>query len=127
LILPVALVLAVTLIVPTTALSASGTTGYGQTPPPPTTPTTPKTPTTPTPSAGTSPSKEKSTPAKETGAPTSTVGANTATATTNTAKASTLPFTGLDLRWTMGIGLLLIGTGLSVMMVQRRHRRDSSR
>ncbi len=44
------------------------------------------------------------------------------------AKASstkTLPFTGFDLRWTVGIGLLLVAMGFSIVTVQRRQRRDN--
>jgi hypothetical protein len=122
-VLPVGLLLAVALVVPTTAFAAQGATGYSQTPPPPSTGTTP------TPSAGTSPSKEKSTPTKTT-APTTTSGApaaGTSPTTTKSAKASTLPFTGFDLRWTIGIGLLLMGAGFSIVTVQRRHRRDTDR
>jgi cytoskeletal protein RodZ len=138
--LPVGLLLAVALVVPTTAFAAEGATGYSQTPPPPSTGTTPtsgysqtpppsSTGTTPTPSAGTSPSKEKSTPTKTT-APTTTSSApaaGTSPTTTKSAKASTLPFTGFDLRWTIGIGLLLMGAGFSIVTVQRRHRRDTDR
>ncbi len=107
LVLPVALLLTIALVVPTAALATStGTTGYNQTPP--------------APASGTSPSKEKSTPAKET-APAKATSTPT---TTTTAKASTLPFTGFDLRWTVGIGLLLMGAGFSIVTVQRRERRD---
>ena len=107
LVLPVALLLTVALVVPTTALAQStGTTGYNQTPP--------------APASGTSPSKEKSTPKKET-APAKATSTPT---TTTTAKSSTLPFTGFDLRWTVGIGLLLMGAGFSIVTVQRRQRRD---
>jgi hypothetical protein len=107
--LPVALLLTVALVVPTTAFAATTSTptsGYNQTPP--------------TPASGTSPSKEKSTPKKET-APAK---ATTTPTTTTTAKASTLPFTGFDLRWTVGLGLLLMGAGFSIVTVQRRQRRD---
>ena len=108
LVLPVALLLTVALVVPTTALAQStGTTGYNQTPP--------------TPASGTSPSKEKSTPAK------STAPAKETTTPTTTTKASTLPFTGFDLRWTVGLGLLLMGAGFSIVTVQRRQRRDGGR
>jgi hypothetical protein len=107
LVLPVALLLTFALVVPTTALATStGTTGYNQTLPAPT--------------SGTSPSKQKSTPKKET-APAKATSTPT---TTTTAKASTLPFTGFDLRWTVGLGLLLMGAGFSIVMVQRRERRD---
>jgi cytoskeletal protein RodZ len=135
-VLPVGLLLAVALVVPTTAFAAEGATGYSQTPPPSSTGTTPtsgysqtpppsSTGTTPTPSAGTPPSREKSTPTKTT-APTTTSSApaGTSPTTTRSAKASTLPFTGFDHRWAIGIGLLLMGAGLSI--VQRRHRRDTS-
>jgi hypothetical protein len=74
-----------------------------------------------TPTSGTSPSKESSkpttsTPSKET-APASSA------APASEAKASTLPFTGFDLRWSVGIGLLLVGAGVSIMAVQRSQRR----
>jgi hypothetical protein len=105
--LPVALLLTVALVVPTAAFAATTntpTSGYNQTPP--------------TPTSGTSPSKEKSTPKKET-AP-----AKATTTPTTSTKASTLPFTGFDLRWTVGLGLLLMGAGFSIVTVQRRQRRD---
>jgi len=38
-------------------------------------------------------------------------------------KASKLPFTGFDLRWDIGGGLLLMGAGFSLVAAQRRHRR----
>ena len=67
------------------------------------------------PSTGVSPSKESEAPAKE-----------AAPATTSTApaseKASTLPFTGFDLRWEIGFGLVLIAAGGSIVAVQRRRR-----
>jgi hypothetical protein len=110
-------------VVPTTAFAANSTTGYNQTPP--STTGYNQTP----PSAGTSPSKEKSTPTKTT-APTTTSSApaaGTSPTTTKSAKASTLPFTGFDLRWTIGIGLLLMGAGFWIVTVQRRHRRDTGR
>ncbi len=111
-VLPVALLLTAALVVPTAAFAATtgttGTTGYNQTPP--------------APASGTSPSKEKSTPTKET-APAKATSTPTTT-TTTTAKSSTLPFTGFDLRWTVGLGLLLMGAGFSIVTVQRRQRRD---
>jgi hypothetical protein len=110
-VLPIALLVAVALAVPTTALAAStGTTGYNQTPP--------------APASGTSPSKEASTPKKET-APAKATSTPTTTTTTTTPKSGTLPFTGFDLRWTVGLGLLLMGAGFSIVTVQRRQRRDS--
>lgn len=42
------------------------------------------------------------------------------------AKASTLPFTGYDLSWTVGFGVLLVGAGGSIILMQRR-RRDMRR
>jgi hypothetical protein len=107
--LPLALLLAMALLLPTTALAATSTSkenGYSQTAP------------APKPSTGTSPSKEKSTPAKEV-AP-----ATTSAAPAETSKTRTLPFTGFDLRWTVGIGVLLMVAGFSIVTVQRRHRRD---
>jgi len=98
------LLLALALALPGTAFAAEEpTAGYNQTP------TTPKT--------GTSPSKEEKTPASEP--------APEKTTTTPTEKASTLPFTGFDLRWSLAVGVLLMGAGLSIVAVQRRQRRDS--
>jgi hypothetical protein len=71
--------------------------------------------TTTTPSSGVSPSKESTTP-------TSTTTPSTSVSPT-TEKASTLPFTGFDLRWDIGFGLLLMGAGFSIVLVQRRQRR----
>lgn len=42
-------------------------------------------------------------------------------------KASTLPFTGFDLRWTVGFGILLMGAGGSIVLMQRRTRRSGGR
>ncbi len=118
----VAALLAAALVAPTTALAAStGETGYSQTP------TTPKTTTTsaaPTPKSGTSPAKEVS-PSK---AESPSTAATTATTPTKTeaAKAQTLPFTGLDLRWIVAVGILMMGAGFSIVTVQRRQRRGSS-
>ena len=97
------LLLALTLALPGTALAAEEpTSSYKQTP------TTPKT--------GTAPSKEEA-PASEP--------APTKTTTPTEAKASTLPFTGFDLRWSLAVGVLLMGAGFSIVAVQRRQRRDS--
>ena len=123
----IALLIAAVLLVPSTAVAAENTSGYSQTAPPPATSTTPPTtPTTPsTPSTGTSPSKEekttseKTTPSKET-SPTSTT-------PTSPGKAATLPFTGLDLRWMIGAGLLLVGAGFSLVVAERRQRRKPTR
>jgi hypothetical protein len=117
LVLPVALSLAVALVVPTTAFAANSTTGYNQTPP--STTGYNQTP----PSAGTSPSEGKSAPTTTT----SSVPTTTTTTPAKSAKASTLPFTGFDLRWTVGIGLLLMGMGFLIVMVQRRQRRSTGR
>jgi cytoskeletal protein RodZ len=124
--MPVALSLAVALMASTTAFAAETTTGYSQTPPPPTTTTTKTTPTstTPTPTTGTSPSKESSTPSTAT-APATTSTAPTSTTSPSTAKS--LPFTGFDLRWTVGIGIVLMGMGFSIVTLQRRQRRGTRR
>jgi hypothetical protein len=88
----------------TAGTSSNGTAGYNQKPP------TPKT--TPEPKKEVEPSKEatKTTP---------TTAAEPTTTTTPTAKAATLPFTGLDLRWVLGAGLLLLSAGLVIRLGQR--------
>jgi cytoskeletal protein RodZ len=123
---PIALVLAGALALPGAASAAEGTSSYGSTPTTPTTtkPTTTPTTTTPTtttpttttpePKTGTSPSKESAT------TPTETTPKSTAP---STAKETSLPFTGLDLRWIVGIGFLFMGAGVSMLMMQRRQRR----
>jgi uncharacterized surface anchored protein len=107
-------VLAGALVLPGAAFAAEGTSGYGSTPTTPTT-TTP-TSTTPAtePKTGTSPSKEKS-------------ASETAPESKSAEKATSLPFTGLDLRWVIVVGVLLMGAGLSIVLVQRRQRRDGGR
>jgi hypothetical protein len=105
--LPVVLLMAGALLLPSAALAASGTSkeglsGYSKEAEP---------------KSGTSPAKETKPAAKET-AP------ETAAATPESAKAGTLPFTGFDLRWTVGVGIMLIGAGFSIVVVQRRQRRD---
>jgi uncharacterized membrane protein len=93
-----------------TTTSATTTTGYQQTPTKP--------------ASGTGPSKETATPT------TSTSPANTATPKTSTtahSANSTLPFTGLDLRWIIGAGVLLLAAGLSLRIGQRRQRHDFGR
>jgi hypothetical protein len=103
-----ALLMAIALAVPSAALAATSSTpttsGYSAEPNKP--------------STGTSPSKEasKPTPSKATAPETAS--------TPTTPKASTLPFTGLDLRWIVGIGLLMMGAGFSIVVVQRRHSRN---
>src|ERR1035441_5557780 len=86
------------------------------------------------PSTGPSPSKETGTgtsPSKEAGTPTTSTSKETApstsSATPTSQKASTLPFTGFDLRWSVGAGLLLMGAGFSIVAAQRRQRRESGR
>jgi hypothetical protein len=128
--LPVVLLTAAALLAPGTAAAETNTntSGYNQTPTTPTTstgysqtPTTPTTPTTSTPSTtpstGTSPSKEEAptstTPSKET-EPTKS------SSPAKEASAKTLPFTGFDLRWSFGIGLLLMAAGFSIVLLQRR-------
>jgi len=103
------------------AAPAATSTGYNQTP---TTTGYNQTPTTPT--TGTAPSKE-SKPATPTTTPTTTTSPSTTTVpTSEAAKASTLPFTGFDLRWSFGIGLLLIAGGFAIVLLQR-HRRYGGR
>jgi hypothetical protein len=118
LVLPVAFALTMALVLPATALAAEGLSGYNNKP------TT--TSTTPTPTTGTSPSKESSTPTKTT-APEATKSEPTTSTEPTAKKASTLPFTGFDLRWTVGGGVLLIAMGFSLVMAQRRQRRDPGR
>jgi len=105
--LPVVLLIAMAIVGPGTAFGASETkSGYNQEPNKP--------------STGTSPSKETSTPkAKET-EPAKT----TAAPTSEAEKSGTLPFTGFDLRWSVGVGLLLMGAGFSIVVVQRRQRNE---
>ena len=115
---PAVLLLAMALVGPSTAFAAEPTTtGYNQEPKKP--------------STGTSPSKETGTsPSKEAGTPTSTskeAAPSTSSATPTSQKASTLPFTGFDLRWSVGAGLLLMGAGFSIVAAQRRQRRESGR
>jgi len=107
---------ALALAVPSAALAQSnGTSGYKQTPKPPTT-----TPTTTTkPSTGTGPSKPGA-PVSSTAPSTSSTSPSSATAA-ESAKSSTLPFTGLDLRWIVLGGVLLMAAGMSIRVVQRRH------
>jgi hypothetical protein len=117
----VALGAALALAVPAGAFAqTTGTSGYNQKPPPPKT--------TPEPKSGTAPSKEATTPSKEApkeeAAPQKEVAPSTTpeptSATAVKATASKLPFTGLDLRWVIGAGALLLAGGLSLRVVQRR-------
>jgi len=105
-ILPVALALALAPAAP--VLAASGSATYGN--------SHPNAPA----GSGTSPSKATKKPAKAV-----TPATTSSTPTAKPAKASTLPFTGFDLRWTVGAGLLLVGAGGSIMVMQRRQRRNT--
>lgn len=132
-VLPVAFALTMALVLPATALAAEeGLSGYNTTTTNTTTTTTTTTPsttpsTTPTPTTGTSPSKESSTPEKTTAPETTEKAPTEPTATTAAKKATSLPFTGFDLRWTIGAGVLLLAMGLTIVVAQRRQRRDDSR
>jgi hypothetical protein len=107
LVLPVLLLMAFALATPGAAVAAGTTTSeYNQTPN--------------TPKEGTAPSKETTPPA------TSKEPSKEPATSAAPEKASTLPFTGLDLRWTLVAGLLLMGAGFSIVIVQRR-RTDGSR
>jgi uncharacterized surface anchored protein len=113
--LPVVLLLAVALVAPTSAVAATttskeGLSGYEKKAEE---------------KSGTSPSKETTTPEKKETAPTTSTTPSSSSTSPSSEKASTLPFTGFDLRWTIGMGLLLIGAGFSIVVVQRRHRRGS--
>ncbi len=128
-----ALPIALMLLAPgASALAAGATTGYSQTTPPPTTTTTttttvtttakttPATKTEATPKGGVSPTSTSTTPSVPTS---STEPAKASTEPTATAaKATTLPFTGLDLRWVVLAGVLLVGLGMSIMVAQRSRR-----
>ena len=120
-------------LAPGAAIAAEPTSPYSATPTTPTTPTTtgysqtPTTPTTPktTPATGTLPSKEAEKPTASTPSTEPSPEKTSTTPTATTAKSGTLPFTGFDLRWDIGIGLLLLGAGFSIVVMQRRQRRDS--
>jgi hypothetical protein len=117
--LPILLLTALALVAPGTAFGAEeGTSGYNQEPPKPGTTTTPTTP-----STGTSPSKEEGTPATTPSKETEPTESSTSPAKE---ESKTLPFTGFDLRWSFGVGLLLMAAGFSIVGVQRR-RRSSER
>lgn len=104
-----ALPLVLVLIAPgATAFAAPATTGYSQTTPTPT-----KTETAPSPKGGAAPTRTSSTASKETAT------SGTEPTATTAAKAKTLPFTGLDLRWMILGGVLLVGMGMSIVVVQR--------
>ena len=104
--------LALALAAPAAALAAEPTSKYNQTPT--------------TPSTGPSPSKEASKPTPTTTSPSKEPApATTSTVPAKDTKASTLPFTGFDMRWSVAIGLVLIGAGLTIVAVQHRQRRRS--
>jgi 5'-nucleotidase/UDP-sugar diphosphatase len=94
----------------TTGTSSNGTSGYAQTAPAPKA--------TPEAKKETAPAKEKTTPTTTT-APATTTPTTTPT-TAVSPKASTLPFTGLNLTWVLGAGVLLLAAGLSIRFAQRR-------
>lgn len=107
--LTLAALLALALAAPVVAVAAEPTSGYNQTPAKPSTGTSPSKaakPPTPTPTPA---------PSKEPVPATTSVGA--------AKESKTLPFTGFDLRWSLAIGLLLMGAGFSIVAVQRRQRR----
>jgi hypothetical protein len=110
-----ALVVVALALVPTAAMAAEPTSSYTTTTPKPTTTST-------TPSSGALPSKESEKPASTT--PASEAAPSS---TSTTPKASTLPFTGFDLRWDIGFGMLLVLAGASIIAVQRRQRRGDGR
>lgn len=109
-VLPVAFALMMALVVPS-AFAAEGLSGYNSKPSTPTT--------------GTSPSKESSTPTKTTAPETSsTEPEKTTSEPAATTAQKSLPFTGFDLRWTIGAGVVLLAMGFSIVGVQRRQRRS---
>lgn len=115
--LPVVLLLALALVLPSAAAAAGEKSGYSQTTPTTTTKTTPKT--------GTLPAKESEEPAKAPVAeaePEKTTGASP-----TTEKATSLPFTGFNLSWDIGFGVVLIAAGFSILAMQRRQRRHPQR
>jgi hypothetical protein len=113
--LPAALVALALALAPAAAIASEPTSSYTTTTPKPTTTST-------TPSSGALPSKESEKPASTTPASESAP-----SSTSTTPKASTLPFTGFDLRWDIGFGLLLVLAGASIVAVQRRQRRSDGR
>jgi hypothetical protein len=113
----VALSVALALMLPASPALAhtTGTSGYKQEPPKPKTTTTPK--------SGTAPSKEATTPTTTTPKAATEPAATTTTPTKAvTPSESKLPFTGLNLGWVVGGGLLLLAAGFSIRVVQRRQR-----
>jgi hypothetical protein len=82
----------------------------------------PSRPQTHTPASGSSPSKESEKPFVEEGH-TGVLPVSERLAGEAPAKASALPFTGLDLRWELGFGALLMATGLALVAAQHRRER----
>jgi hypothetical protein len=114
--LPVVLLLALALVLPSAAM-AEEKSGYSQKTPTTSTKTTPKT--------GTLPAKESEEPAK---APVAEAEPEkTTSASPTTEKATTLPFTGFNLSWDIGFGVVLIAAGFSILAMQRRQRRHPQR
>jgi len=105
-----AAVLALALAAPAVAVAAEPTSKYNSTPT--------------TPSTGTSPSKESSKPTPTPAPSKEPAPSTTSTVPAKEVKASTLPFTGFDLRWSVAIGLMLMGAGLAIVTLQRRQRRQ---
>ncbi len=89
--------------------TGTGTSGYGTKPPTPTTKTEPKKEVEPSKEASKTTPTTTVEPAKE----------PTTTPTVTTPQASTLPFTGLNLTWVVGAGVLLLGAGLSIRLALR--------
>jgi hypothetical protein len=94
---------------PALAATSTGTAGYSTKPPTPATKTEPKKEVEPSKEASKTTPATTPEPAKET----------TPTPTTTTPTASTLPFTGLNLTWVVGAGVLLLGAGLSIRLALR--------
>jgi hypothetical protein len=107
-IVPAMLLLVLALAGPTAAFAEEPKSNYGEN--------------APAPSTGTAPSKESKTP---TTTPTTEPAPSTEPAAET--QASTLPFTGFDLRWSLAIGVLLMGAGVSIVAVQRRQSRGDRR
>lgn len=75
------------------------------------------------------PAEKKVAPAKEEKAPEKEVAPTketTPAVSTTPAKATELPFTGFDLRWVVGGGLLLIAVGGVSLGAMRRHERHDA-
>lgn len=106
----VAVPVTLSLMLPAGAYAAEATTGYTQTPPPPGTTTPRTTPSTPA---------QKTAPAKSV---TPSINIGTPVTIKPSPPPKTLPFTGLDLRWIIAGGVLLLGMGFTVRLVQHRAR-----